>query len=240
MRRALPILIALSLAPRLAGAQAAHLKPEAQTHLDAALKAYDAKDYATAIPELERAYEIDPNPNLLYATAQAYRFSNKCTQAIDLYRRYVASKPNEAQVAAATTGISLCEAALKQQPPVVEPPSSEPASVVTVPMPRDTPWYKDRVGDALTAGGAVAIGVGITFLVMANSSERASKTDQFRGDFLQHLDETTQRRRIGAVAITAGAALAAGGILVYVLRDHAAHPIVGGIDGQSVYLAGSF
>ena len=80
MPRPLALLIVCALAASVR-ADTAKLKPEAQTHLDAALKAYAAKDYDAAIREFGLAYDIDPNPNLLYATAQAQRFASRCSEA---------------------------------------------------------------------------------------------------------------------------------------------------------------
>src|ERR1043165_9941111 len=97
------ILILALVAPRIAEAQS-KLEPQAQVHLDAALKAYEAKDWDTAIREFEQAYAIDPKPALLYATAQAYRFANRCGKALELYRRYLTGKLTDTQIAAAKTG----------------------------------------------------------------------------------------------------------------------------------------
>jgi hypothetical protein len=238
------------------------LKAEAQAHLDAALKAYGAKEYDTAIREFGLAYAIDPAPHVLYASAQAYRFSNRCSDAIELYKRYLTAKQAascapaeratcEAQITAARNGISLCEAALKQatppppepvpeKPPAPAPPppppvvAAPPTASIVATVPRESPWYKDPLGDGLTAGGVVGIGVGIGFLVMASSAESASKTASLRNDFIHDLDQATLDRRVGAVALVAGVALAAGGVYVYLRHTRVA------TDGRSIAIAGSF
>ena len=266
--RFLALLLAITvLAPR-AHAQG-KLKPDAQVHLDAALKAYAAKDYDVAFREFDQAYAVDPNPALLYATAQALRHASKCAQAIDTYRRYLDTKPNDTQVAAAKTGITSCEDILKQSPPTAGPENRAQAGTQTraqpdpetrgragagsgaaehdaghppAETPTDAAWYKrDPLADGLVVGGALGIGVGIVFLVKGSNSEHASQTDQFRNDFIHDLDNATSQARIGAVALTVGAAMAAGGVVIYVLRDHhATHPIVGGTDGHTLYVAGAF
>jgi tetratricopeptide (TPR) repeat protein len=246
---AIPVLLALAVAPGSARAQA-KLDPAAQTHLDAALKAYEVKDYDAAIREFEQAYAIDPKPALLYATAQAYRFANRCGKALELYRRYLTVKLTDSQITAAKTGISLCEAGTKESEPAAEPPrvespqqpepeTREPAPVSGAAL-HDTPWYKDPIGDVLTAAGVVGIATGATFLVMASSSERAAKSATLRTDFVRSLDEATQRRRIGAVSLGVGSALAVGGVLVYLLRDRHAPRQVVSTDGRSLYISGIF
>jgi len=251
------LLIIALVAPRIAEAQG-KLEPQAQVHLDAALKAYEAKDWDVAIREFEQAYAIDPKPALLYATAQAYRFANRCGKAVELYRRYLAGKLTDTQITAAKTGISLCEPSqspseAKPEPkaepklePRVEPapgePLAKPGPVSSIePVPERRPWYTDGIGDALTASGVVGIAVGATFLVMAGSSESAAKSAQFRDDFVRDLDNATQRKKIGWTSLGIGSALAVGGVLVYVLRDRGHHaPVAATTDGRAIYISGAF
>jgi len=247
-------LAVVTLAQTPTHAQGAKLKPEAQVHLDAALAAYNAKDYPTAIREFDQAYAIDPNPALLYATAQAQRFAGNCRVALKLYEQYLETRPNETQVQATKVGIAECQAAAPPPDPITPPPTP-PASAPQLPVASDParadppsqrdadprPWYKDRLGGALTITGVAGIGVGVGFLVMASSSQRRAETAEFRDEFTAALDEATSRRRIGAIALTAGSALTLGGILIYVLRDRGARPVLtGGSDGRSLYVAGSF
>lgn len=254
------VVLASALAPALARAdEPLHVRAAAQTHVDAGLALYAAKDYEAAIVELEAAYNLDPQPALLYATAQAYRLANKCLVALDLYQRFVASAPSGAQLAAARHGIAACEAVLAEPavnhpeparvPVAAPPPPPRPApatpppavAVAVVAEPGATPWYADRVGGTLTGAGVVGIGVGATFLVLASRSERRAKTAVFRDDFVHALDEATQRRRIGAVALSAGAGLAAAGIAVYVFRDRRpGRRAVIASDGATIFIAGRF
>jgi outer membrane biosynthesis protein TonB len=261
--RAIRLLLVCSLlVPAVAHAQQAKLKPEAQLHLDAALKAYEAKDYDAAFKEFDLAYAVDPNPALLYATAQALRHANKCTQAIATYKRFLETKPPEQQVAAANSGIATCEDVLKKQPapkpepkpepspePKPEPkpePAPSPSTPSALPLPSTPPphepaWYAHPIPDAMVVTGAIGIGVGVVFLTKAGSSEQAAKTAMFRDDFVRLLDDATSQRRIGAIALTAGSAIAVGGILVYMLHERrGSHQVVGGIDGRSLFVAGTF
>jgi hypothetical protein len=248
-------IVVLALAPQIASAQG-KLEPQAQVHLDAALKAYETKDWDAAVREFEQAYAIDPKPALLYATAQAYRFANRCGKALELYRRYLTGKLTDTQIAAAKTGISLCESTRPEPAPEpkpepktepkpesrLEPTLEPPRGVPSVePAPERRPWYTDGIGDALTAGGVVGIAIGATFLVMAGSSESAAKSARFRDDFLRDLDDAAQRKKIGWTSLGVGSGLAVGGVLVYVLRDRGHHaPVVGTTDGRAIYISGTF
>jgi tetratricopeptide (TPR) repeat protein len=264
MRFPFLLLVMLVIAQTIAHAQQTKLKPEAQTHLDAALKAYSAKDYDVAFREFDAAYAADPNPALLYATAQALRHADKCPQALTMYKRFLDTHPSDPQVAAASSGIALCQQALKasavEPPPKPEPtpppqpepkpepgpvaqPAPEPGPDLTgpaVPPPTDLAWYKDKLADGLVVSGVIGIGVGVVFLAKGSSSEQAAHDAQFREDFIRHLDDATSQRRIGAVALSVGTALAAGGVVVYVLHRKTARTIVGGTDGRSLYVAGAF
>jgi tetratricopeptide (TPR) repeat protein len=257
--RTLALLAIVAAAPAVAHADGAHLKPEAQAHLDSALKAYAAKDWDGAIREFQAAYAIDPSPALIYATAQAYRFENKCREAIDYYKKYLAiasscaSAPDravcEAQITAANTGITTCESTLEKTSPPVEPPKSvtppapppqsEPAPHVEVTATVESPWYKDPMGDALAVGGVIGIGVGIGFLVEANSTESKAKSATLRNDFVKGLGDATSERQVGFVALGAGVALAAGSVWFYVRHDNKSH-VVATTDGHSLTIAGSF
>lgn len=258
--RTLALVCLLAAAPAVARADGAHLKPEAQVHLDAALQAYAAKDWDGAIREFQAAYAIDPSPALIYATAQAYRFENKCKEAIDYYKKYLsiasscAQAPDravcEAQITAANTGITTCETTLKQAPPPVEPPPKHDAPPAPAPTPEappqvevtatvESPWYKDPMGDALAVGGVVGVGVGVGFLVMANSTESKAKSATLRNDFVKGLGDATSERQIGFVALGAGVALAAGSVWFYVHHDSKPH-VVATTDGHSLTIAGSF
>jgi hypothetical protein len=124
-------LVAIVLAASTAVAQPkkkTKLSPEAKQHMELALAAYGKADYDTAAREFGAAYEIDKEPSLLYGMAQAKRLGGHCAEAVPLYQRYLETKPNKSQVAAARSGIKLCEgAASKPTPDPTPPPDPTPA-----------------------------------------------------------------------------------------------------------------
>ncbi len=237
--------------------------PAARPFVDAGIAAYKAGDYETAVRELSAAYKIDPQPAMLYAWAQALRLGNRCAEAIPIYRRYLATDPSEAQIAAAQNGISLCEKVLPPEPPPAEPPPAQPedkeapaqpaesaqpaepeppppeaAPVQEEPAPRS--WYADRLGGALVIGGAVSLGVGVGFLVRSSQTRDAAGEAMFRDDFVDKLDRATLQRRIGVAGLGVGAALVAGGVFRYVVLRERARAVSIAITGRSLIVGGRF
>ncbi|MGE0404169.1 MAG: hypothetical protein AB7T06_46100 [Kofleriaceae bacterium] len=187
--------------------------PEAQAHIDAGVAAYNAKDYETASRELKAAYELVPLPKVLFGWAQARRLGGHCDEAIPLYRRYLATKPNDEQIEAATTAMLRCERG-QAPPPVAVAPRTE----VTTRF-EPVPWYRDRVGGALALGGVASAAIGTTFLVLASRSEDAAALESVHSDFVARLDEATLRRRVGWAGIGVGSALIIAAIGRYVIHD---------------------
>lgn len=217
-----------------APADARDLKRAAQVRLDAGLKAYGAGNYEQAIREFQAAYKIDPDPQLLYALAQAERLAERCGEALVHYRQFLESKPNEMQVEAARAGIALCED--KPEPPPPPPPEETPPP----PELKVRPWYKDPA-NGLIVTGVASFGLGIGYVAASTSSRLGANRASTRDDFVFLRDRARSQRRLGVTAITVGVGLVGGGVAIHVLRDRkrASTPIVT-TDGSSIYVAGTF
>lgn len=221
--------------------------PAAKPHVDAGVAAYGAGDYELAVREFTAAYKIDPQPAVLYAWAQSLRLGNRCSDAIAVYRRYLATNPNDAQTAATQHGISLCERARGPEhapPPEPEPPPPpEPARPEPGPAiddPRLRRWYADPVGGALVIGGAVSIGVGVGLLVRSSQNRDAAGGVVFRDDFLELLETATLQRRLGVAGLGLGAALVTGGVIRYVTRRERQRDVAIAVAGRSLVVLGRF
>lgn len=64
-----------------------------ERHYQAALGFYEQAKYPEAIAEFEAAYEVDPQPLLMFNVAQAYRKSGHLEEALAKYREYLAKDP---------------------------------------------------------------------------------------------------------------------------------------------------
>ncbi|WP_168210314.1 tetratricopeptide repeat protein [Persicimonas caeni] len=60
----------------------------------AAQGAFESEEYAQAIAKLERAYEIFPEPNILYRIGDAYEQQGDLEEAVAYYQRYVEAAPD--------------------------------------------------------------------------------------------------------------------------------------------------
>lgn len=233
MRRLVSIVLALAITASPAVAQL-KLRPAARAHLDAGLAAYDAGDYARAAREIKAAFEIDPDPSLLYTLAQAERLGGQCPAALDHYRRFLQSKPSEVGVEAANTGIALCEKAAPAPKPRPRPPKEAP-------RPQERPlWYKDGANAAI-AFGLLGTGLGVGYLAAATSSRLGAKRAESHDDFEFLIDRGSSQRRIGVVTLTLGLGLVAGGLGYHLWRDRKSRTrAVVSSDGRSLFVAGSF
>lgn len=265
--RALLVIAVLAVTAAPAGADT--LKPEAQKHLDAGLALFDKGDYGKAIDEFTAAYGIDPKPKVLFALAQARRLSGDCDTAMDLYNKYLATLPSEAQTDAAKAAMKLCDGKthatqvteppathdeVTTPPPAVEthtvPPPAEVAPEVMPPEPPPVtgvephrPWYRRHpIGAGLSAGGAISIGVGVGFLISANATKHRAEDEMNRDDFLAAIDKANSRRKVGLGFLVIGAALVTAGVLEISLHhDHARHDtLAAGTDGSTIYLRAAF
>ena len=89
--RSKALLAALALAlPAVALADA---RIEAKRHFQKGMGLIAKGSFDEGIGELREAYAIKPHPNVLYNIARAYLDAGKVKEAVEYYRRYLASNP---------------------------------------------------------------------------------------------------------------------------------------------------
>jgi tetratricopeptide (TPR) repeat protein len=104
----------------LATASTAYAKPKpkgqaaVKAHMDRAAKAHKAGKFEVALTELKAAYDVEPQPKLLYAIAQVYAKLDNCTDAIDYYERFLAADTSKQGVV--KQAIDACKKKLADKP----------------------------------------------------------------------------------------------------------------------------
>jgi hypothetical protein len=219
------ILLALALAPD----DSLLRDPEAQAAFAAAQAAFEAKDYATASAELERAFMLEPKNDLLYPWAQAERNRGRCDSAIDLYEKFIDGGPSQRMIDAATQNIERCRAELaaattptpdapapvEEEPPPPRPvdderPSSPPADGAE---PTERPIGRDVVGGVLVGVGGAAVITGAVLLGISSKRAKAVGDAEDNEAYLDARDGATKLHRGGiAVLVTGGVLVTAGAI----------------------------
>lgn len=158
---------------------------EARARYRKGLSYYALQKYAEAANEYEAAFELEPDPALLYNAAQAHRLAGNKTRALALYQSYLRLFPGQSNrndvqrhIAALKTAIESDAKSRsntptdpigpttnntppepKPEPPKPDPQPQEPIVVVTPPAKaerRVKPWVW-----GIVAGGAVVLGVGL-------------------------------------------------------------------------------
>ena len=88
-RATVRLLVLLLSTVALAGQARADNVEEARAYVNKATAAYALNHYAVAAENFEKAFELKPDPALLYNAAQAYRLAGNKERALELYESYV-------------------------------------------------------------------------------------------------------------------------------------------------------
>ncbi|CAM3930012.1 TonB-dependent receptor [Corallococcus sp. ZKHCc1 1396] len=111
---------------------------EARRHFRNGMNLIEQKQFDEGIAELEEAYKIKPHPSVLYNIARAYQDAGRLGEALDAFKRYLASNPPDAaSVQAQVTRLESTQKAAQAEAPA---PGSAPATQdSTLPMPPPPP-----------------------------------------------------------------------------------------------------
>ena len=239
-RRALWLAIALAAGPNEV---LADTKADFEAHVVNATLAYKDGRFDEALVDLEAAYALDPQPDLLYAIGQVHAKLGNCEDATASFRRFEAAKRSRRTTGIVEQAIAACKpgprppepsiSAHDTATPLVAEPSQlvaalaplpqAPALVVTRPQPR-SPWYEDKLGDALVLGGLAAAAVGLIEYRSAVSDLDAAEQATTLARYRALVDDAHDERTTSLVLVGAGGALVGAGIVRYALRGGTAEP----------------
>lgn len=147
-------LLAFAVTTSFAPSASADARTEARAHFKKGMDAIAAGRFDEGIPELEKAYEILPHPNVLYNIARAHAEAGNLEKAIDYYKRYLETNPpDKDETQAVLKGL---EARLKKPEPEPPPPAPTPAQPTPTipeapkPAPSPPPAPVAPIGEART------------------------------------------------------------------------------------------
>ena len=121
---------------------------EAAQHYEKGMSHYNLGRFDDAVKEFSAAFELQPEPILLYNIAQAYRSKGTAEQAIFFYRRYLALEPrakNRADIEKRIKeleDIARRQAAVKDKPPTEIQPTGKPTGTTPTPVTPTPPVVK--------------------------------------------------------------------------------------------------
>lgn len=223
------IVVVIAIASSTARARVV-LVPEAEVHFRLATQATDAGNYADALTELTAAYALDPQPELLFALGQVNRWLGRCADAIAAYEKFLASAPKPNAAAAASDAIETCREHLPRAAPAraLTPSSSgtpmsatvttPPAPAPQAPAPEPRPWYTDVTGDVLVMSGAASGILGLVVYRSAYEDIMRAKVAPSDRSYRALVDDASRKRAYAVALGGGGLALAAAGIVHYILR----------------------
>lgn len=103
-------LVAPKAPPREPPPPAVRLKSnEAQRKLDQGIVFANALEYDKAAASFQAAYEIEPDPVLLFLLGQVKRLGGHCPEASSAYQSFLLTKPEEPLRTTATNGLAKCQ-----------------------------------------------------------------------------------------------------------------------------------
>jgi hypothetical protein len=198
------------------------MHPAAQALYDRALKGFETHDYAAAIGDLEEGFALDPRREFLFAEAQAKRLGGDCRGAVVLYQRFLTSKPPALQIDATQIALARCAQELAKKPEVMIMTPAPPP-----PKPAPPRWSRDPRGLALTGTGVVALGIGLGYLVAAESARSDAGNAPSYSAYQSHWSTAGARLDVAIGALAIGAALTSTGVARFLLvRRHARNDFV--------------
>lgn len=190
---------------------------------------YQLGRWDEAITLWEQAYAEFPSPEILFNLAQSHRQLKHYEKAVFYYRGYLRDAPAAANRRQVEELVRELDQVIEQQKAAGEHPPLDikgPKGALSITSESHEiradsppPWYADRWGWVLSAGGVAVAGIGVGVLVSAamleDEADRANEFDA--GPLYERADS---RRQIGIVVTSVGAVVIAIGVIKLAVRPH--------------------
>ena len=221
-------LVLSTLATSATPAMAQPKRKAARAQFDRGVAAYKKNSYEAASAALAKSFELEADPDTLFAWAQAERKLDHCEKALELYEKLLTFDLPAENKAAVQQKHDECNdvigakaAAAAPPVPATPPPAPAPIAPVEAPAPAPVPmpvassraWYKDPIALTMLGAGVVGVGVGGAFLFSAKSAHDDVAHAATDSAARQLSDKAKSRSTIGLIAAGAGGALVIGGIV---------------------------
>jgi tetratricopeptide (TPR) repeat protein len=168
------------------------------------------KEYGEALAALERAYALNPNPNLIYNQARIYEAMGELEKALELYEKFAVAPDIDLDYRRETLERIkvLKEAVALKNDSKPNESDQNPQLVVAQPTQPTNPPRRSPIGGILLATGGVSLAAGGVFAGLAVSNHNKFEAST----------ELNEKRsfgeRVDTFAPTADGLFLAGGLLV--------------------------
>jgi tetratricopeptide (TPR) repeat protein len=247
MKRALALLVFWS------ANVAADPKADAQAHIDNASQLYKDGKFTDALLELNTAYTLDPQPELLYAIGQIHVKLGNCKDAVTFYERFLATHPDPDAASATKQAITACkngtvgegsgsgsgsDAGSGSGSAAGSNAGSDAGSgsgsaigsgsgVGSDTGPPEPPtWYSDKLADGLVIGGTVSALIGVVLYSQASSKLDDADAATTYQNQQSLVDDAHSQRNLSIVFDVAAAGLIGYGVYHYLHFREAANVTV--------------
>jgi len=154
---------------------------------DLGVEEYKAKQYEAAAASMAKSYSLDPQPNALYAQAQAERLGGKCKEAIAHYQQVIDTSKDEKIVTAVKANVELCQQIERgeesKEVPTEAKTAERDAPVLEIRTVYRTERRTDKLAILLFATGGIALGGSVAMYLVARSArsdaDRASSLIEY-------------------------------------------------------------
>jgi tetratricopeptide (TPR) repeat protein len=214
-------LVAIS-APAFAAPKGAAAKKQ----FDKGVKAYTAGDYAAASEAMGASYQLEKDPETLFAWAQSERKLENCDKAIELYNELLVYDLPAENKQVIETQIGECkdiQAAKGPKPDDTPKEAASPPAPVRAEQPPPAPspahegghWYGRPVADVVVLAGLGGLVYGGLKLASAASADSDKTNAMTYADFQRYSDKATKDGKLGVEFAAAGGALVVIGAIWY-------------------------
>ena len=229
---------------------------------------YQAAKYKEAAETLKQAYAIEPNPKLLYNIARAYDQAGELRSAVDYYQRYVGSTEGTEATLLRRAALSLerlrglvekedrqeAEHKKMEQEALVARQKAEAQAEAAAKAQQAEAQRRKAVVEAYAATrrsyrtgayvvggiGVAAVGAGVVFGVLANSSQSNFKQAAALADKDAFAAQTRQNALFADIGYGVGLAAIVTAVVLYPKGSEADAPVAFWLGPASVGLKGSF